>query len=136
MQTGYSGAKGNCPRYVCARAKQLYGTEHGCQSHRRPPAGTGGPGRAVHRPRTGRAGGHRARPSPTPNDHYRQRLAAFELAVERARYDADRARRQYDAVEPENRLVARTLERALEDKLAAARQAEHDLIAQQARRPM
>jgi DNA invertase Pin-like site-specific DNA recombinase len=32
MQTGYSGTKGNCPRYVCARAKQLYGGEHGCQS--------------------------------------------------------------------------------------------------------
>ena len=67
--------------------------------------------------------------------HYRQNLAAFELAVERARYDADRARRQYDAVEPENRLVARTLEHGWEDKLAAVRQAEHDLSAQQARRP-
>jgi hypothetical protein len=32
MQTGYSGANGNCPRYVCARAKQLYGGERGCQS--------------------------------------------------------------------------------------------------------
>ena len=30
MQTGYSGTKGNCPRYVCARAKQLYGAEHAC----------------------------------------------------------------------------------------------------------
>jgi hypothetical protein len=63
-------------------------------------------------------------------------LAAFERSVERARYDAGRARRQYDAVEPENRLVARTLERAWEDKLAAARQAENDLRAQQARRPV
>ena len=69
-------------------------------------------------------------------DHHRRRLAAFELAVERARYEAGRARRQYDAVEPENRLVARTLERAWEDKLAAARQAENDLRAQQARRPV
>src|SRR6478609_9368054 len=32
MQAGYSGAKGNCPRYVCARAKQLYAGEHVCQS--------------------------------------------------------------------------------------------------------
>jgi hypothetical protein len=30
MQTGYSGAKGNCPRYVCGRAKALYGGEKGC----------------------------------------------------------------------------------------------------------
>jgi DNA invertase Pin-like site-specific DNA recombinase len=39
------------------------------------------------------------------------------LKRERARYEAERARRQYDAVEPENRLVARTLEQAWEDKL-------------------
>ena len=63
-------------------------------------------------------------------------LRTFELTVERARYEADRARRQYDAVEPENRLVARTLERALEAKLAAQRQAERDLLAAQARRPV
>ncbi len=56
--------------------------------------------------------------------------------MERARYEADRALRQYDNVEPENRLVARTLERALEDKLAAVRKAEADLHAQQARRPV
>ena len=43
----------------------------------------------------------------------------WTLRKERARYDAERARRQYDAVEPENRLVARSLERAWEDKLRA-----------------
>ena len=41
----------------------------------------------------------------------------WTLRRERARYEAERARRQYDAVEPENRLVARSLERAWEDKL-------------------
>src|SRR5262249_47324440 len=53
----------------------------------------------------------------------------FELAegqwrqrLERARFEAERARRQYDAVEPENRLVARTLEAAWEQKLAALRE--------------
>ena len=35
---------------------------------------------------------------------------ALELALERARYEASRARRQFDAVEPENRLVASELE--------------------------
>ncbi len=64
-----------------------------------------------------------------------QRLAAFDLAVERARYEAERARRQFDAVEPENRLVARTLERAWEQALAGVRRAEADLAAQQTRRP-
>jgi hypothetical protein len=63
------------------------------------------------------------------------RLRAFQLAVERARFQAERARRQFDQVEPENRLVARTLERAWEQRLAEVRQAEADLAAQQARRP-
>lgn len=35
----------------------------------------------------------------------------WQLRLERARYEADRAFRQYDATEPENRLVARTLEK-------------------------
>jgi DNA invertase Pin-like site-specific DNA recombinase len=39
--------------------------------------------------------------------------------LERARHAAERARRQYDAVEPENRLVARSLERQWEAALAA-----------------
>src|SRR5271170_7719600 len=41
---------------------------------------------------------------------------------ERARYEAERARRQYDAVEPENRLVARSLERVWEDRLRQVEQ--------------
>ncbi len=50
--------------------------------------------------------------------HQRASRAA-ELAVERARYDADRAERAFSQVEPENRLVARTLEARWEAKLAA-----------------
>jgi DNA invertase Pin-like site-specific DNA recombinase len=48
------------------------------------------------------------------------------LRRERARYEAERARRQYDAVEPENRLVARSLERAWEDKLRAVEAVEQE----------
>jgi hypothetical protein len=44
------------------------------------------------------------------DQHWQQRL-------EQARYETDRALRQYDAVEPENRLVARTLERRWEEAL-------------------
>src|SRR5437899_10967866 len=47
----------------------------------------------------------------------RQLERQWALRVERARYEAERARRQYDAVEPENRLVARSLERAWQEKL-------------------
>jgi DNA invertase Pin-like site-specific DNA recombinase len=46
-------------------------------------------------------------------------LQQLEERHERARYDAERAHRQYDAVEPENRLVARTLEREWNRRLAA-----------------
>nr|WP_197094530.1 recombinase family protein [Microvirga massiliensis] len=58
----------------------------------------------------------------------RQLERQWMLRRERARYDAERARRQYDAVEPENRLVARSLERAWEEKLRAAEaiEQEHD----------
>ena len=67
---------------------------------------------------------------------YADGLKVFTLAVERAGYEADRARRQYDAVEPENRLVARTLEAALEGALARQRDAERDLLAAKAKRPV
>jgi DNA-binding transcriptional regulator YiaG len=52
----------------------------------------------------------------------------WQQRVERARYEAERAHRQYDAVEPENRLVARTLERQWEQALAEQMQleAEHE----------
>jgi DNA invertase Pin-like site-specific DNA recombinase len=39
-----------------------------------------------------------------------ERRKALELALEKARYQADRARRQYDVADPENRLVAAELE--------------------------
>src|SRR6266481_6354608 len=48
----------------------------------------------------------------------------WSLKRERARYEAERARRQYDAVEPENRLVARSLERAWEERLRQVEQIE------------
>ena len=44
-----------------------------------------------------------------------------ELALERARYEAGRAERQYDAVDPENRQVAGELERRWNDRLAEVR---------------
>lgn len=43
----------------------------------------------------------------------------WTLRLEQARYEAERAERQYNAAEPENRLVVRTLERRWEDALAA-----------------
>ena len=56
----------------------------------------------------------------------RQLETQWGLRRERARYEAERARRQYDAVEPENRLVARSLERAWEEKLRAVEAIEQE----------
>src|SRR3954471_13519251 len=53
------------------------------------------------------------------HDHWRQTL-------ERAQHEVARAERQYQAVEPENRLVARTLESRWEDALKKQRQAEEE----------
>jgi DNA invertase Pin-like site-specific DNA recombinase len=50
----------------------------------------------------------------------------WQLRLERARQDASRAFRQYNAVEPENRLVARTLERRWEEALLAQRTLEEE----------
>jgi excisionase family DNA binding protein len=59
-----------------------------------------------------------------------QRISrAAELAVERARYEADRAERAFCACEPENRLVARSLEARWEARLAAIAEAEQALEA-------
>jgi excisionase family DNA binding protein len=52
------------------------------------------------------------------------------LELERARYEADRCQRQYHAVEPENRLVARTLEAQWNTALAHVGQLERDLAAE------
>ena len=50
----------------------------------------------------------------------------WQLRLERASQEANRAFRQYNAVEPENRLVARSLERAWEESLLAQRALEEE----------
>ncbi len=55
---------------------------------------------------------------------------AAELAVERARYEAERAERAFHACEPENRLVARNLEARWEQRLSALAEADKALADQ------
>src|SRR5262249_30511153 len=50
----------------------------------------------------------------------------WQLRRERARYEAERAAKQYQACEPENRLVARELERRWEEALKQQRQLEDE----------
>ena len=55
-----------------------------------------------------------------------------ELALEQARFEAERAKRQFDRVEPENRLVVAELERRWNERLEAVRQLEAKLQAERA----
>ncbi len=50
-------------------------------------------------------------------------------ALQQARYEANHARRQYDAVDPDNRLVAGELERCWNETLMAVRHLEDELAA-------
>ena len=58
-----------------------------------------------------------------------------ELTLEQARYEAARARRGYDAVDPDNRLVAGELERRWEAALATVRGLEAELEEQVRQQP-
>ena len=62
-------------------------------------------------------------------------LEQWRLAVERARYQAERAERRYRVVEPENRLVARGLETDWEQRLSELAKARAELERRERRRP-
>ena len=59
----------------------------------------------------------------------------LELSLQQARYEAAHARRQYDAVDPANRLVAGELERRWNEALQAVAKVEGEIAALMARRP-
>jgi DNA invertase Pin-like site-specific DNA recombinase/predicted DNA-binding transcriptional regulator AlpA len=62
-------------------------------------------------------------------------LKQWRLQVERARYEAEKAERRYRSVEPENRLVARTLEADWEHRLSEFSSAQAELAHQQTQFP-
>jgi len=134
MQVAYSGTKGTVPRYGCFRGHVLHATGQSCQS-----LGGGRLDQAVAKAFleavTPAAVGATAGALSELQDQHEQRLAGQRLAVERARFEADRARRQFDACEPEHRLVARTLEATLETALAALEREEGKLAALEQTRP-
>jgi excisionase family DNA binding protein len=134
MQVAYSGTNGRVPRYACVRAHHLHGVDHACQSlggvrlekaiaaaflEAVTPAG-------IH------ASAHAVKELERAHE---QRLAGQRLAVEQAQFEADRAHRQYDACEPENRLVARTLEGRLESALGELESERRKLAELDSRRP-
>jgi DNA invertase Pin-like site-specific DNA recombinase len=65
-------------------------------------------------------------------DRRARHIRARELGVERARYEAARTERAFHQCEPENRLVARSLEHRWEEKLRLVTEAERALAAAQA----
>lgn len=76
----------------------------------------------------------------TPVTRWRRDVEQFapdrqaELAQESARFEAKRAHRQYDVVDPDNRLVAGELERRWNERLAVVRQREEAVAALRASR--
>ena len=62
-------------------------------------------------------------------------LKHWRLGVERASYAASLAERRYRAVDPDNRLVARGLERAWEESLSALETAKAELARRETERP-
>ncbi len=134
MQVAYAGTGGKVRRYACVRGHVLHHTEHSCQS-----LGGGRLERAV-------VDAFLAAVTPAGvaatagairelEDQHQQLVSGQRLALERAEYDAERAERQFDACEPENRLVARTLERRLEQALAAVERERGKLAALEHARP-
>jgi excisionase family DNA binding protein len=134
MQVAYSGNGGRVVRYACVRGHQLHATERSCQS-------LGGL-------RVDRAVAEAFLEAVTPagvrasagaieelERHHEERLRGQRLALERAEFEAERARRQFDACEPEHRLVARTLEHRLEQALADLERERRRLAALEQTRP-
>jgi DNA invertase Pin-like site-specific DNA recombinase len=127
LQVVYSGTSGRVPRYVCR------GDRGDRESSRCLTAGSLRLDRAVAqsvlaaiRPAGIEAAIKLVECTQVEDDEKRK---ALELALERARYEEKRARRQFDVVEPENRLVASELEARWNGALAQVAEAEARLAA-------
>jgi DNA invertase Pin-like site-specific DNA recombinase len=95
--------------YVCERAKRRFGQPH-CQSCMAGPVDQAVTDLFLQAIQPAQL--EAALQALEQADQERQQLdRLWQQQLERARYEAERAERQYDRVEPENRLVACTLER-------------------------
>jgi excisionase family DNA binding protein len=122
------------PRYACLRGHVLHHTDSACRSlgglrlERAIAGALPGSGHPRRRARLAEAVGALER-------QHEQRLQGQRLAVQRAEFEAGRARRQFDAREPEHRLVARTLEGRLEEALSGLERERRKLAALEQDRP-
>jgi excisionase family DNA binding protein len=121
LHVAYSGSDGTISRYHCRGAAINHGAEHGCISF-----GSLRVDRAVAEEVLGilRPIGVEAalRAIEQREDDGQAKRRQLELALEQARFEAARAQRQYDAVDPGNRLVAGELERRWNERLAQVSQ--------------
>jgi Recombinase zinc beta ribbon domain len=123
LVVNYNNA-GNGLRYGCQRALTCYG-EPECQSLSGRPLDAFVAGQVLAAVQPAALELHLA----AAQDVERQRQALhrhWQQQLERARYEAERAARQYAQVEPENRLVARELERRWEEALQAQARLEQE----------
>lgn len=134
MQVAYSGKDGRRVRYACVRGFHLHGTEKTCQT-----LGGGRLDKAIvsaFLEAVTPAGVAASTGAITElTEQHDVRLAGQRLALERAEFEAERARRQFDACEPENRLVARSLEAKLERALGDVAHERRALAALEHARP-
>ena len=128
LHVAYSGSDGTVSRYHCRGAAINHGSG-ACISFGslRVDRAVADEVLAVLRP-VGIKAALRAIEQHADDDHAKRRQ--LELALEQARFEAARAHRQFDAVDPDNRLVAGELERRWNERLAqvAQRQAELDAL--------
>jgi hypothetical protein len=124
MQLRYSGPQGDFPVYRCGLEAQDYGGAQ-CQEVRAP-----GVDQAVEALVLEALVPERIALALEALGQLEREMDALEhqwhLRLERARYEAQRAQRQYNAAEPEHRLVARTLESQWEAALRAVASTERD----------
>ena len=124
MPLRYSGPQGDFPVYRCGLEAQDYGGAQ-CQEVRAP-----GVDQAVEALVLEALVPERIALALEALGQLEREMDALEhqwqLRLERARYEAQRAQRQYNAAEPEHRLVARTLESQWEAALRAVESTERD----------
>ena len=127
LHVAYSGAHGNTSRYHCRGAAINHGASK-CISFGslRIDQAVGAEVLRLLKPMGIEAALAAIEERAAEDDAKRRQL---ELAVEQARFEASRARRQYDTVEPENRLVAAELERRWNERLGELARIEEQLSA-------
>jgi excisionase family DNA binding protein len=127
LHVSYSGTKGYVPRYRCRGAALNHGTAW-CLAFGglRVDAAIEREILRVLRPAAIEAAMATRTAATDEVDAQRQ---AVDLELREARYEAERARRQYDVVEPEHRLVAETLERRWNTALARVQALGERLVA-------